>query len=274
MFLQMEPSALRKADDITAARSLSQQGEHLPATLFALATAARAAAGSIEAAEAAEASVYANVANRLRELIDGIRELRVDHDEKRDVLTLQATDESGTVYPAKALSDGTLRFLALAILEYDSSGRNVICLEEPENGIHPTRIPVMLKLLQEIATDLELPVDESNPPRQVIINTHSPLVVRCIPEGSLILARSVQYLEAPGRIGQRLLFKHLPNTWRSPGAAEPREACVTRGEMLSYLGDSISWDLERSQQQDAPRRKRPRLVGEREDLQLTLPLPQ
>lgn len=269
MFLQLEPSSLRRADELTSPKALSHEGAHLPAALYALVTAARAGKPTAEEAEAAEAQVYATVANRLRELIDGIRDIRVDRDPKRDILTLEAIDESGTAYPAKALSDGTLRFLALAILEYDSSGRNVICLEEPENGIHPTRIPAMLRLLQDIATDLDEDVDATNPPRQVIINTHSPVVVRCIPEEALVLAKSTQYLALDGRIGTRLQFKQLPNTWRTTGS--PLDTHVTKGELLSYLGDGVP--QEAGQQPQAPKNgRRPRLVAERDDMQLNLPL--
>ena len=273
MFLQLEPSSLRKADEITAPKSLTQEGAHLPAALYTLVSEARAAAPGPDAAAAAEAQVYATVANRLRELIDGIRDLRVDRDEKRDILTLEARDESGTYFPAKALSDGTLRFLALAILEYDSSGRNVICLEEPENGIHPTRIPAMLRLLQDIATDLEEEVDATNPPRQIIINTHSPIVVRCIPDESLVLAKSIQFLDDEFRIRLRLQFKQLPGTWRTAGNAGSLENLVTRGEMLCYLGDGVPLEAgDRSLSGKEPRRRH-RLVAEREDMQLRLDLP-
>ena len=270
MFLQLEPSSLRKADELTSPKALSHEGAHLPASLYALVTAARAARSSAEGADAAEAQVYATVANRLRELIDGIRDIRVERDQKRDTLTLEAIDESGTAYPAKALSDGTLRFLALAILEYDSSGRNVICLEEPENGIHPTRIPAMLRLLQDIATDLDEVVDATNPPRQVIINTHSPIVVRCIPEESLVLAKSTQYLDQTGRVGIRLQFKQLPHTWRTAGHSLDPDTHVTKGELLSYLGGGVPQEAEHHSHAGKNSR-RTKLVAEREDMQLTLP---
>jgi predicted ATPase len=272
MFLQLEPSSLRKADELSSPKSLTHEGAHLPASLYALVTEARAAEPDAKSAAAAEARVYATVANRLRELIDGIRNIRVDRDEKRDILTLEAIDESGTSYPAKALSDGTLRFLALAILEYDSSGRNVICLEEPENGIHPTRIPAMLRLLQDIATDLDEEVDSTNPPRQVIINTHSPIVVRCIPEESLILAKSTQYLDETGHVRLRLQFKQLPDTWRTFGLPKSPENFVTKGELLSYLGSGLPLDAARPRISEKSK-QRSKLVAERDDMQLTLGLP-
>jgi predicted ATPase len=58
------------------------------------------------------------------------------------------------------------RFLALAVLELDPEAQNLLCLEEPENGIHPERIPAMLKLLQDIATDVDEPIGPDNPLRR------------------------------------------------------------------------------------------------------------
>lgn len=108
--------------------------------------------------------------------------------ERRELLTLEVTDHDGTVHPARSLSDGMLRFLALAILEADPQARGLVCLEEPENGIHPRRIPAMLQLLQDIAVDVECPVGPDDLLRQVIVNTHSPAVVPQVPDASLLVA--------------------------------------------------------------------------------------
>lgn len=272
MFLQLEPSSLRKADELASPRALGHEGAHLPAALYGLVCSERAAASSPAKANEAEARIYATLANRLRDLIDGVRAVRVDLDPKREILTLEATDESGVSYPAKALSDGTLRFLALAVLEYDSSGRNVICLEEPENGIHPTRIEAMLELLQDIATDLDEDVDATNPPRQVIINTHSPVVVRWVPEDSLILAKSVQYLDEAGSVRSRLRFKPMSGTWRATEGATDPNLHITKGDLISYLGGSFHTVALNESRRVGPSRRRSKSVGERHDMQPELPL--
>ena len=66
--------------------------------------------------------------------------------------------------------------------------RGLICLEEPENGINPKKVEEMVRLLEEMATDTDYKVDEDNPLRQVIINSHSPIVVRSVSDESLFLA--------------------------------------------------------------------------------------
>ena len=73
------------------------------------------------------------------------------------------------------LSEGTLRLLALCILEYDEKHTGLLCFEEPENGIHPFRIKAMAHLLKDLSMDF---TDTDALLRQVIVNTHSPVLVR------------------------------------------------------------------------------------------------
>ena len=135
--LQLEPSALRAADLFTAPRSIATNGAHLPATLARLAkldinpASGRVSARPSHAAVDQTEALYARVANRLAELIEGVGSVRVDVDERRELLTVLLRDHSGTEHEARSLSDGTLRFLALAILESDADARGVLCLEEP-----------------------------------------------------------------------------------------------------------------------------------------------
>lgn len=93
------------------------------------------------------------------------------------------TDRYNTEHIASALSDGTLRFLALTVMEADPKSRRLLCLEEPENGMHPLRISAVIELLGDLAVDVQEPVDADNPLRQVIVNTHSPSVVACVHSG-------------------------------------------------------------------------------------------
>jgi hypothetical protein len=117
-------------------------------------------------------SIFSRVANRLSTLIGDVSRVWVDRDDRREILTLQVTGKDGTGHPARSLSDGTLCFLALSVLELDASTKGVLCLPEPENGIHPERIPAMLQLLQDTGIDPVEPVDETNPLR---IEDFSPL---------------------------------------------------------------------------------------------------
>lgn len=165
-------------------------------------------------------------------MIDDVYEVSIDRDEKRQLLTLQVKDRNGTIYPARDLSDGTLRFLALAVFELDVASQGVLCLEEPENGIHPARIPAILQLLQDIAVDVDMPVAEDNPLRQIIINTHSPTVVNLVPPDTLLIASAVEAIRNRQRY-KRAIFEWLPNSWRAD--TSPEDLPVMKGRLLAYL---------------------------------------
>jgi predicted ATPase len=200
--------------------------------------------------------VYRRIANRLSGLVSDVQSVRVDRDEKRELLSIHVTDRSGTSYPARALSDGTLRFLALAVLDLEPTVSGLLCFEEPENGIHPERIPAILRLLQDIAVDVNWPIDSDNPLRQVIINTHSPAVVGQIPDDALLVAEAKE-TRRDGRRFNRVCFSGLPDTWRTKG--DDAQPGVARGQLMAYLNPIAPVDGEK------------RRVIDRADLQLMLP---
>jgi len=251
--LQLEPSSLRKPDELTAANKLGTDGSHLPATLYRLAQ--------------GDEGVYSRVAARLAELLGDVRELRVDRDERRELLTLKITSRDSTVHPAPALSDSSLRFLALAVLEVDPESRGLLCLEEPENGIHPERIPALLELLRDIATDPKLPLGPENPLQQVIINTHSQAVVKQVPEESLLMA-GTREMTRDGRRFHGACFFCLPGTWREK--APEGVGAVPAGQLLAYV-DPHSLELMRQRSESERARAGTRRIVEREDLQALLP---
>ena len=265
--IQLEPSALRNPDDMTAPRSMGPDGSHLPATLYRLARNHPHADDT--GVGPAEARVYAEVAGRLSELIDDVIDVRVDRDEKREILTLEVVSRDGTPHPARSLSDGTLRFLALTVFGMDHESQGLLCLEEPENGIHPERIPAMIRLLQDIATDTNEPVGPDNPLNQVIINTHSPAVVGQIPDQSLLVAE----LREAVRDNQR--FKHLhlaclDKTWRTRSPEDV--SVVSKGRLLAYLNPILPDNgMEGAGKPGRPDDRGKRVV-DREDMQMLLPL--
>lgn len=251
--LQLEPSSLRKPDPFAAPTRLGTDGSHLAATLYRLARRDRDGADS--------ETIYARVANRLAELFEDVKDLWVDRDEKRELLTVHVRTHDGTVHPAPALSDGSLRFLALAVLDQDTEDQGLICLEEPENGVHPERLPAMLRLLRDLTTDVQEEVGPDNPMRQVIVNTHSPAVVQQVPEDSLLVVVPREIVRDKIR-SKSAVFKALPNTWRqdAPDAPQP----VSLGTLLSYFNPVILEDLRLQFETPA--------VVEREDVQELLPL--
>ncbi|KGS83005.1 AAA family ATPase [Burkholderia pseudomallei] len=209
--LQLEPSALRQPDDFSTPSDIhvAPSGAHMPATLKSL-------------------SKDAEVANRLSELIPDVAELSVEVDDRRELKTLYLTNRDGIKYPAKALSDGTLRFLALAIIHADPLAGGLICLEEPENGIHPSRVRAMTNLLRDMAVNPDEAVGEHNPLRQVIINTHSPLVVQELRADDLVVCQ--QYRSKGAAFST---FAFLDKTWRAEKMQDQKTTSLST--LLAYL---------------------------------------
>jgi hypothetical protein len=157
----------------------------------------------------------------------------------------------------------------------DPVAKGLICLEEPENGIHPERIPAMLNLLKDIATDCDEPVDNTNPLRQVIVNTHSPAVVLEAPDESLLVVEAREGIQ-DGRSFRKAVFSCLPETWREK--ADPAPPTLSKGKLLAYLNPVSSsgeaWDgfyAKVGRQTLAECQKRNRRVADREDMQQLLP---
>ncbi len=210
--LQLEPSKLRAPDGFTSEDKMGPDGEHLPATLLRL--------GDFE-----------KVSNLLARLLPDVDGLRVDVDEARRSKTLYLRQRGGSEHAARSLSDGTLRFLALAVLSCDPMAGGVICMEEPENGIHPARIPAIVELLKGMCVDVNAPIGDDNPMRQIIINTHSPVVIRNLTIDDLVIA-------TPLRLGRMNVttFAAIRGTWRSNVAHAGLVASpVTRATLIDYL---------------------------------------
>jgi predicted ATPase len=230
--LQLDPGALRQPDEFHAPSHLAANGRHLAAVLARLTAPPDSSLQDAISQDTYGDGVCAKLANRLSGLVSEVRGIRLDRDEKRTLNTVLLQMRDGTEFPARAMSDGTLRLLALALLELDPEAPRLICLEEPENGIHPDPVPAILRLLQDIAVDPMEPLDDSNPVRQVMVNTHSPSVVMAVPEDSLVVARSAPGIDG-AQVFTRVEFAGLAGTWRAK--AVPQVPAVSKGELLSYL---------------------------------------
>ncbi|HUB00497.1 MAG TPA: AAA family ATPase [Terracidiphilus sp.] len=73
--------------------------------------------------------------------------------------------------PATRLSDGTIRFMAILAQLLSPSPPPLICMEEPELGLHPDAIVLLADLLQEASKRTQL-----------IVTTHSDALVSALTE--------------------------------------------------------------------------------------------
>lgn len=103
-----------------------------------------------------------------------LRELRPAEVDDIDVLRgalrepMFALVEKGRTFPAPVLSDGTLRFAAIAAAFFQPSMPEVLMLEEIENGIHAGRLRLLLELLKSRAGATHT---------QVLATSHSALLL-------------------------------------------------------------------------------------------------
>lgn len=116
-----------------------------------------------------------------------------------DVILLEGGDIS---IPAIRLSDGTLRWLALLTILLNPSPPPLVCIEEPELGLHPDIIPPLAELLREASRRMQL-----------VVATHSSALIdelTDLPEAVIVCEK-----EAGSTILKRLDRKQLSAWLRS-----------------------------------------------------------
>ena len=103
-------------------------------------------------------------------LLEALRELNAGIDDFDTLIeggTVQLFMQEGNIsIPATRLSDGTLRYLCLLAIVCHPNPPPLVCLEEPELGLHPDILPPLAKLLLEASERCQL-----------IVTTHSEVLV-------------------------------------------------------------------------------------------------
>jgi len=108
------------------------------------------------------------ILNGLKDLYDGIS----DFDVLIEGGTVQVfLTENEYVIPATRLSDGTLRYLCLLAILCDPEPPPLICIEEPELGLHPDILPNLADLLRSASERT-----------QIIVTTHSDILIDAMTE--------------------------------------------------------------------------------------------
>src|ERR1700688_4944210 len=88
--------------------------------------------------------------------------------------------EGAVSVPARVVSEGTLRVLGLLALGAMKDSPALIGFEETENGVHPRRIQLIAELLKNMA---------SGGKTQLVVTTHSPILIGMIPDESLYICK-------------------------------------------------------------------------------------
>lgn len=228
-FIALEPSAMRAPDDIVESRPVSSTGAHIPSSLYR---------------QALQEGNGSDVMNRVRDAVGAlvdVRNLRVARDQARDTLELRARIGATPELPARSLSDGTLRFLALSAMKVSHDYFGMLCMEEPENGIHPSKIADMHRLLHGLSEPTQTSA------RQVIVNTHSPYFVQATSDDDILCAVGKSIPDGQGGVLRSVGFHPLPGTWRArggPGGGAVGARPVSRGELAAFLENPEKWNAD------------------------------
>jgi len=160
-FLQLNPEDLRQpTSKKTGEDTISSSGQNLAAALYRI--------------QQQDNYNLIEISRKLNSFLPNFTEVNVIDDKENKQYLISVKGEDGKEFTSRVLSEGTLRILALCILEYDEKHTGLLCFEEPENGIHPFRIISMARMLKDLTTDF---INIDMPLRQAIVNTHSPVLV-------------------------------------------------------------------------------------------------
>jgi predicted ATPase len=126
------------------------------------------------------------------------RVLDLQFERTRHGIMLQLIEDADAprIISARSLSDGTLRFMAFLAAIYAAPEGSILLFEEIENGLHPTRIHLLVELLERFAEARNL---------QIIATTHSSQVLLSLSDqalrNSVLFARVEDH---PGTLVRRL----------------------------------------------------------------------
>ena len=168
LFFYFEPrERMRAASPVKEVRHIGLMGEELAPFLNTL--------------KVLEPRQFDEVERALRTIMPSIEGIGIEISKLGEVeLTLR---EAGVEFPARILSEGTLRILGLLALSGAKEQPSLIGFEEPENGIHPRRIQLIAELLKTRTRFGET---------QYIVTTHSPLIPDLVSDDQRFVCRKVQ----------------------------------------------------------------------------------
>ncbi len=82
-----------------------------------------------------------------------------------------ASDEPPMVIDARGMSDGTLRFLAIVTALLTRPEGSQLVIEEVDNGLHPSRAELLLKMLKELGAKRKI---------DILVTTHNPALLNAL----------------------------------------------------------------------------------------------
>lgn len=163
-FYYFEPRELmRQGNAIADVTNIGPRGEDMAAFYYTLSERNKPQFDAIKLAAA--------------QVLPRLRDLEIERTDKAELFLRVCEDDA--FYSNRLISEGTLRVLGLLAALSPVSGSTTIGYEEPENGVHPRRLRHIAELLKNAAAT----------ERQILINTHSPVLPTYFNDDELLVCR-------------------------------------------------------------------------------------
>lgn len=147
-FLEPSPEQMRRPT-LPGMTNLGERGENLPTVLMDLCS---------------KKEIQSSLAEWLRELTPmDVKDFQFLKDPS-GLIHLMIRDGDRASVSAYSASDGTLRFLSMLAILFDDSVNSTYVFEEVDNGIHPSRMQLLLSLIESQTKNRKI---------QVVTTTHS-----------------------------------------------------------------------------------------------------
>lgn len=171
-YIQLNSRAMREPCPATRPSELELNGTNLARVVGRLRGENNVTSQKEETFKKSEALI--RWTDHLRYALEDIEEIGWAKREPDNAEYIVLKYSNGLECPNWLLSDGTLRMLALTLPAFLPSKPGIYMVEEPENGVHPKALEIILRSLSSI------------PGAQMLVATHSPLVVQQVGKEPLL----------------------------------------------------------------------------------------
>jgi predicted ATPase len=113
---------------------------------------------------------FKSILKRIAEKIPGIKDISTEVTSDKRVVLRFNDGAFRDPFFAQQMSDGTLKMFAYLLLLEDPKPPPLICIEEPENGLHH-------KLLESLAHEMRSRANQGDDGPQIFVTTHQPYFV-------------------------------------------------------------------------------------------------
>lgn len=194
-FYYFEPRLMREENPLKEAHRLTPSGGDLAAFYYTL--------------KHGHPLQFDNIQRVLREIVPSLQAVGVDltEDGRLRLKVHEMVDDQSVEFSAKVVSEGTLRLLGLMAILTHHSPASVVALEEPENGVHPRRLQLIAKMLQNASEH-----------RQILVNTHSPILPQYFEESD-----TLAFVACRKERGNTAFSSLLGGLYRKPESADALE---------------------------------------------------